>query len=39
MSYSNVIGSMMYAMISIRPDLTYAMSLLSRFMSNPGIEH
>ncbi|CAM8981667.1 unnamed protein product [Rhodiola kirilowii] len=37
--YENVIGSLMYAMISTRPDLSYAISLLSRFMSNPGMDH
>ncbi|CAM8938448.1 unnamed protein product [Rhodiola kirilowii] len=37
--YANAIGSVMYAMISSRPDLSYAISLLSRFMSNPGHEH
>ncbi|XP_031281997.1 secreted RxLR effector protein 161-like [Pistacia vera] len=37
--YANVIGSIMYAMISTRPDPSYSISLLSRFMSNPSIEH
>ncbi|XP_031273247.1 secreted RxLR effector protein 161-like [Pistacia vera] len=37
--YSNVIGSVMYAMISTRPDLAFAISLLSRYMSNPGSDH
>ncbi|CAM8883258.1 unnamed protein product [Rhodiola kirilowii] len=37
--YANVIGSIMYAMISTRSDLSYAVSLLSRYMSNPGLEH
>lgn len=37
--YANGIGSIMYAMISTRPDLSFAISLLSRFMSNPGMEH
>lgn len=37
--YSNVIGSIMYVMISTRPDLSYSISLLSKFMSNPGYEH
>ncbi|CAM8886142.1 unnamed protein product [Rhodiola kirilowii] len=37
--YANAIGSVMYAMISSRPDLSYAISLLSRFMSNPGPEN
>ena len=37
--YSNVIGSVMYSMISTRPDLSFAIFLLNRFMSNPGHEH
>ncbi|CAM8959954.1 unnamed protein product [Rhodiola kirilowii] len=37
--YANAIGSVMYAIISSRPDLSYDISLLSRFMSNPGPEH
>ncbi|XP_031263243.1 secreted RxLR effector protein 161-like [Pistacia vera] len=37
--YANVVGSAMYAMISTRPDLSFAISLLSRFMSNPGFDH
>ncbi|CAM8914247.1 unnamed protein product [Rhodiola kirilowii] len=37
--YANAIGSIMYAMISTRPDLSYAISVLSRYMSNPGYEH
>jgi ATP-binding cassette subfamily B (MDR/TAP) protein 1 len=34
--YSSVVGSLMYAMVCSR---TYAMSLVSRYMSNPGKEH
>ena len=37
--YSSVVGSLMYAMVCSRPDLSYAMSLISRYMSNPGKEH
>ncbi|XP_031262803.1 secreted RxLR effector protein 161-like [Pistacia vera] len=37
--YANAIGSVMYAMISTRLDISFAISLLSRFMSNPGTEH
>lgn len=37
--YANVVCSLMYAMISIRPDLSLVMSVLSRFMANPGIDH
>jgi hypothetical protein len=37
--YSSVIGSLMYAMVCLRPDLSYAMSLVSRYMANPSKEH
>jgi hypothetical protein len=37
--YSSVVGSLMYAMVSSRPDLSYAMSLVSRYITNPGKEH
>jgi hypothetical protein len=37
--YSSVVGSLMYAMVCSRPDLSYAMSLVSRYMANPGKEH
>ncbi|XP_062086067.1 secreted RxLR effector protein 161-like [Humulus lupulus] len=37
--YAKAIGSIMYAMISTRPDLAFAVSILSKFMSNPGEEH
>jgi len=33
--YASVVGSLMYAMVCTRPDLTYAVSTVSRFMSNP----
>jgi hypothetical protein len=38
-SYSSVVGSLMYAMVCFCPDLSYAMSLVSRYMANPGKEH
>ncbi|XP_052192797.1 secreted RxLR effector protein 161-like [Diospyros lotus] len=37
--YTNVIGTIMYSMISTRPDLAFSISLHSRFMSNPGKIH
>ena len=37
--YSSAVGSVMYAMISTRPDLAYAIGLVSRFMSIPGSVH
>jgi hypothetical protein len=38
-SYSNVVGSLMYVMVCSRPDLSHAMSVVARYMSNPGKEH
>src|SRR5680860_512667 len=32
--YSSAVGSLMYAMVCSRPDLSYAMSLVSRYMAN-----
>ncbi|KAL0360855.1 UNVERIFIED_CONTAM: Retrovirus-related Pol polyprotein from transposon TNT 1-94 [Sesamum radiatum] len=37
--YSNAIGSVMYLMVSTRPDIAYAVSCLSRYMSNAGTLH
>jgi len=37
--YSSAVGSLMYAMVCSRPNLAYDMSLVSRYMSNPGKEH
>jgi len=37
--HSSVVWSLMYAMVCSHPDLSYAMSLVSRYMSNPGKEH
>ena len=37
--YASVVGSLMYAMVCTRPDLTYAVSTVSQFMSNPGKQH
>jgi hypothetical protein len=37
--YSSAVGSLMYAMICTRPDLAYAVSMVSRYMANPGKEH
>ncbi|CAD6249656.1 unnamed protein product [Miscanthus lutarioriparius] len=38
-SYSSAVGSLMYAMVCSRPDLSYVLSLVSRYMANPGKEH
>ena len=37
--YARAVGSLMYAMVCTRPDLAYAVSLVSRFMSDPGKQH
>jgi len=37
--YANAIGTIMYVMISTRLDLAFAISALSRFMSNPSKPH
>lgn len=34
--YSNVVCSIMYAMIGFRLDIAYVISIMSRFMSNPA---
>jgi hypothetical protein len=37
--YSSVVDSLMYAMVCSHPDLSYAMSLVNRYMANPSREH
>jgi hypothetical protein len=37
--YCSVVGSLMYAMVCSHPDLSYAMSLVSRYMANPDKEY
>jgi hypothetical protein len=37
--YASAIGSIMYAMLSTRPDVALALNLTSRFQSNPGMSH
>ena len=37
--YQRAIGCLTYAATISRPDLSIAVSVLSKFMSNPGIEH
>ncbi|KAG8478904.1 hypothetical protein CXB51_028750 [Gossypium anomalum] len=37
--YSSAVGSLMYAMVYSRPDLSYAVSVVSRYIVNPGKEH
>jgi hypothetical protein len=37
--YREAVGSLMYLMVCTRPDLAAAVSVVSRFMQNPGVEH
>jgi hypothetical protein len=37
--YRSVLGSVMWGQLATRPDLSFAVSLLARFQSNPGIDH
>ena len=37
--YASAIGSIMYAMICTRPDVSYALSVMSRYQANPGESH
>ncbi|CAM8923728.1 unnamed protein product [Rhodiola kirilowii] len=39
LEYSQVIGCLMYAMTSTRPDIAYAVGKLSRYTSNPSTHH
>ncbi|WKA04180.1 hypothetical protein VitviT2T_022237 [Vitis vinifera] len=38
-SYASALGSLMYAMVCTRPDIAYAVGVVSRFLSNPGRHH
>ncbi|KAF5391957.1 hypothetical protein D9757_003238 [Collybiopsis confluens] len=37
--YREVLGCVMWCQLATRPDLSFTVGLLSRFQSNPGIEH
>ena len=37
--YSSAVGSIMYAMVCTRLDISHAISVVSRYMANPGKEH
>jgi hypothetical protein len=38
-NYQSVVGSLMYAMLGTRPDISFAVTKLSQFNSNPTPEH
>ena len=37
--YANAVGCMMYVMVLTRPDISYALSIVSKYMVSPGKEH
>ena len=37
--YASACGSLLYAMVATRPDIAYAVGVVSRFMANPGKAH
>ena len=37
--YCPILGSVMWGQLATRPDLSFSVSLLARFQSNPRIEH
>ena len=37
--YAQAVGSLMYVMVCTRPDIAQAVSVVSKYMSNPGKEH
>ena len=37
--YSSAIGSLMYAQICTRPDITFIVDMLGRYLSNPCMDH
>ncbi|MCO5567543.1 hypothetical protein L7F22_021237 [Adiantum nelumboides] len=37
--YSSAVGSLMYAMVTTRPDIAIVVGVVSRYMANPGKNH
>ena len=37
--YTSAVGSLMYVMLCTRPDICFAVSMVSRYQSDPGEEH
>ena len=37
--YALVVGSLMYAMVCIRPDISHVVGVVSRYMNNLGKEN
>ncbi|XP_073098862.1 secreted RxLR effector protein 161-like [Elaeis guineensis] len=37
--YASIVGSLMYAQTCTRPNISFAIGILERYQSNPGLDH
>ena len=37
--YASTVGSLMYAVVCTRPEISYLVGVVSRFLTNPGNRH
>ena len=37
--YASAVGSLIYSILCTRPDICYAIGIVSRYQSNPGLDH
>ena len=37
--YASIVGSLMYMMLYIRPDICFVVGMMGRYQSNPSLEH
>ena len=37
--YASAVGSLMFAHVYTRPNIAYAVGVLGRYQSNPGMDH
>ena len=37
--YASAVGSLMYAQTCTRPNISFAVGMLDRYQSNPGMDH
>ncbi|XP_050937730.1 secreted RxLR effector protein 161-like [Cucumis melo] len=37
--YASIVGSLLYAQTYTRPDISFAVGMLGRYQSNPGMNH
>ena len=37
--YASIVGSLVYAQVSTRPNIAFAIGMLKRYQKDPGMEH